>query len=241
MKKFILFLSALFLFGLSSCAVKADVRAVARALDNEEGIASSQVVSEVGSVFSESTEKADTASQVADEERTTLVGKAASWIEEKVVPLFGLVSVGNVLTIVGFVITLVLKSKGEKKYREEREADNKSYVAKIDSLEKKVISLENKVAELETADSKRSDDYTKMTDGVEKIIVTAKDIFNATNKQNESIGGVLDMKNAIEVSCKLMAKSLALSDVAVKSGIAEDAQKLIETIEGGNSDGGKED
>lgn len=234
MKKFILFLSTLFLFGLSSCAVKADVRPMARALDNEEEIASSQVIEEESLYSSFETEVAS--SQLAEEEKVTIVSKAANWIEEKVVPIFGFLTLGNVLTIAGFVTTLVLKFKGENKYKTERKADNDNYTALVSKLTEKVILLENKVAGLETADSKRSDDYTKMTVDVEKIIITAKDVFGVAKEQNDNLINVANMKTAIEVSCKLMAKSLALSDVAVKSGIAEDAQKLIKIIEGENSD-----
>lgn len=237
MKKFFLFLSTLFLFGLSSCAVKADVRPMARALDAEEEILSSQVIEEESAP---SYEEEIESSQIAEEEKVTIVSKAASWIEEKVVPIFGFLTIGNVLTVVGFIVTLVMKFKGEKKYKTERKTDNDNYTGLVTALTEKVISLENKVAELETADSKRSDDYTKMAADVEKIIITAQDVVGVAKKQNENIGSVVDMKRVIEVSCKLMAKSMSLSEDAVKKGVAEEAMKLIKTIEGGNSDGGKE-
>lgn len=237
MKKFILFLSTFFLFGLSSCTVNTDVRPIARALDNEEEIASSQVVEEEST---SSYEEEIGSSQITEEDKATLIGKAANWIEEKVVPIFGFLTIGNVLTVVGFIVTLVMKFKGEKKYKTERKTDNDNYTGLVTALTEKVISLENKVAELETADSKRSDDYTKMAADVEKIITTAKDVVDVAEKQNENIGSVVDMKRVIEVSCKLMAKSMSLSEDAVKKGVAEEALKLIKTIEGGNSDGGKE-
>lgn len=237
MKKFILFLSALFLFCLSSCAVKADVRPMARALDNEEEITSSQVIEEESA---SSYEEEISSSQIAEEEKVTIVSKAANWIEEKIVPLFGFVTVSNVLTIVGFIATLVMKFKGEKKYKTERKTDNDAYIAKINSLEEKIGVLENKVELLEIADNNHSAEWAKMSENVEKIIITAEDVFGVAKEQNDNLINVANMKTAIEVSCKLMAKSLALSDVAVKSGIAEDAQKLIKTIEGGDSDGGKE-
>ena len=238
MKRFLLFLSTFFLFGLSSRTVDANVMPMARALDNEEETTSSQVVEEES--LSSSLEVEVASSQLADEEKTTIVSKAASWIEEKIVPLFGFVTVSNVLTIVGFIFTLVFKFKGEKKYKTERKTDNDNYTALVANLAEKVTSLENKVAELETADSKRSDDYTKMAADVEKIIITAKDVVGVAKEQNENIGNVVDMKRVIEVSCKLMAKSMSLSEDAVKKGVAEEALKLIKTIEGGNSDGGKE-
>lgn len=239
MKKFILFLSTFFLFGLSSCAVKADIRPMARALDAEEEISSSQVYEEesaASDVIEESLPP-----QSVEEDKATLISKAANWIEEKVVPIFGFLTIGNVLTVVGFIVTLVMKFKGEKKYKTERKTDNDNYTALVTALTEKVVLLENKVVLLETADSKRSDDYTKMAADVEKIIITAQDVVGVAKKQNENIGSVVDMKRVIEVSCKLMAKSMSLSEDAVKKGVAEEALKLIKTIEGGNSDGGKED
>ncbi len=237
MKKFLLFLSTFFLFGLSSCTVNADVRPIARALDNEEEIASSQVIEEEST---SSYEEEIGSSQIAEEDKATLISKAANWIEEKVVPIFGFLTIGNVLTVVGFIVTLVMKFKGEKKYKTERKTDNDNITGLVTALTEKVVLLENKVAELETADSKRSDDYTKMATDVEKIIITAQDVVGVAKKQNENIGSVVDMKRVIEVSCKLMAKSMSLSEDAVKKGVAEEALKLIKTIEGGNSDGGKE-
>ena len=223
MKKFFLFLSTLSLFALSSCANTTDVRPVARAFDEEE---TSEVI--------ESSQP---------ETETTHTSKL-DWIEEKVVPIIGGIGGIDLLVCAYYVTMSIIKYKGSK-------TRDKKNDEKIVSIEKKIKEQDDAINGLTTAINNNTaainnfvELFTKgfaanseKTDG---FIKASTVLLTKIEEQNAGIVKVTKLKDVIEASCGLTAKALAFTDAAVKSGVAEEALKLVETLKGGDSDGKKE-
>lgn len=191
-------------------------------------------VSDITMTFGEVTEPA--VDEEAEKEKWYTV--ASEWIENKVIPLLGGFSIASVVSSAIAVITAITKAKGDKNNRVIiKEQDDK--IAKLTAT---VDRLEEKLAKREEYEAKMFEQFvvtfSNTSATMETVSNYAKSIVEQVSAQNIKIDHVAEMKQSIEVSCTLISKALALSEVAVKSGIAEDAQKLIATFEGGNSDGG---
>ncbi len=183
-------------------------------------------------------------SQVEGEEPETENAEAEekhSWVEEKIVPLIGGLGVTNIATLVVGIVTLLAKSKSSKKRNEKNDQDIKAQGAKIAALESKIVELESTVSGYREFTSSMfegyKEDFEKASTNMKSIVEHSDKVIELIEKQNAGIEDVARLKDVIQASCDLTAKSFALSETAVKSGIAEDAQKLVKTLKGGNSDG----
>ena len=175
----------------------------------------------------------------SDEEKTGVVVQVHDWYENKVVPILGGVSVATVIGIAVSIVTAITKAKGDKSNRLLIVAQD----AKIVELNGIVENLKAELAKSHEFEAKMLEDYqntlsqTSVT--MEQVSQYAKTTAELVAAQNGKIENVERMKDVIDASVELTAKSFALSEVAVKSGIAKDAQHLVEALRGGNSDGGK--
>lgn len=176
----------------------------------------------------------------SDEGQQGVVAKAQDWIENKVVPLLGGVSIATVVGIAVSIITAITKAKGDK--------TNRSLIVsqdgKILELNAIVDKLKSELDKSHEFEAKMLENYTvtltETSKTMESVSNYAKSIAEQVAAQNIKIENIEKMKSSIEVSCDLVAKALALSEVAVKSGIAKDAVALVENLKGGNSDGDSE-
>lgn len=175
----------------------------------------------------------------SDEEKTGVVVQVHDWYENKVVPILGGVSVATVVGIAVSIITAITKAKGDKTNRSIITAQD----AKILELNGIVENLKVELEKSHEFEAKMLENYqntlSQTTVTMEQVSQYAKTTAELVATQNGKIEKVERMKDVIDASVELTAKSFALSDVAVKSGIAKDAQRLVEALRGGNSDGGK--
>ena len=192
---------------------------------------------------SEPTETTEEEPPVAPEEHETeetLYQKAWSLIENKVVPIVGGTSVVTIVSVAVSIFTAISKRKGDKKNHLELVAQTAVTNA-----------LSEKVAHLEALWEKRNEFETKMLNDYKETfaatVVNMEQCANYTKTLTEQMAvqardvkEVKEMKHVVEASTILTAKALALSDVAVKSGIAKDAQHLIATIKGEGEPNGEE-
>lgn len=151
---------------------------------------------------------------------------AAKWIEERIVPLFGGVSVISILSSIAAGVSAFLKVRSDRKSRALILIQDK----KIEALEEANKAYSKKLADVE-------EQYISIAKSATQLVEVSKNMCAAIEQQSVRIENVERMKGAVEISCNLIAKALALTDAAVKSGIAEDAQALVATFQGGNPNG----
>ena len=152
-----------------------------------------------------------------------------SWIEDKIVPIVSGFSVANVVGIIVSVATSFAKSRMDKALKEKVESQK----AEIALLQGSLAFLSNEVKELIAAFAENKELVTRFQE-------TANNILNAIEERNSDIVDVVKMKDTLNGLCNLVSKALALSDEAVKSGIAKDAQRLVLNITGGGVENGEE-
>lgn len=162
-----------------------------------------------------------------------------TWIEDKIIPIVSGFSVANLVGIAISIGSVFIKRRYDKKDENRSIAQDN----RILELEAKVATLvsENEMAAAFQKDFLEQFQITLNDANAAMGTVTnyAKAITEQVAAQNIKIEHVEEMKESLDASCILVAKALALSDVAVKSGIAKDAQKLVSNLQGGNSDGRK--
>lgn len=162
-----------------------------------------------------------------------------NWIEDKIIPIVSGFSVANLVGIAISIGSVFIKRRYDKKDENRSIAQDN----RILELEAKVATLvsENEMAAAFQKDFLEQFQITLNDANAAMGTVTnyAKAITEQVAAQNIKIEHVEEMKESLDASCILVAKALALSDVAVKSGIAKDAQKLVSNLQGGNSDGRK--
>ena len=220
MKRLKILFAGIFLFSIGFCGllIKKDVVSVS--------VAEEQSTSQV-----ESSEPISSEFLNKSEDPETIVTKATGWIENKVIPLLGGFSIANLVGIVVAVVTALTKHRGDKALTREINVQS----ATIENVTFRVNALN---AEVKEKLKQISDAYEKAY----MVMVKANEAFDEIAKiavdQNVNIKKVEEMKLALNTACDLMAKSISLSDAAVKSGIAEQALQLIANMQGGNSDGG---
>ena len=177
-------------------------------------------------------------SEVAAEQNVPETAKT-SWIEDKIIPIVSGFSVANLVGIAISIGSVFIKRRYDKK----GDARSIAQDEKIALLESKVATLvsENAMAAAFQKDFLEQFQITLNDANAAMGTVTnyAKAITEQVAAQNIKIEHVEEMKESLDASCVLVAKALALSDVAVKSGIAKDAQRLVANLQGGNSDGRK--
>lgn len=174
---------------------------------------------------------ADSAStDVKDTSKEPWYEPALKWIDNKIVPLLGSVSVVSILGAITSVATAIAKRKGDKKTQ-----------LTITLQDVKITQLENTVTELKQHEEEMLANYQNVLDSASQTMQLtanyAKTQADLIAEQNMKVESVYKMKDCIDISCRLIAKSLALSDTAVKSGIAKDAQELIESLKRIESEG----
>lgn len=160
-----------------------------------------------------------------------------NWIEDKIIPIVSGFSVANLVGIAISIGSVFIKRRyGKKDENRSIAQDNR-----ILELEAKVATLvsENEMAAAFQKDFLEQFQITLNDANAAMGTVTnyAKAITEQVAAQNIKIEQVEKMKESLETACTLIAKTLALSEAAVRSGLAEDAMKLIQNIEGANSDG----
>lgn len=162
-----------------------------------------------------------------------------NWIEDKIIPIVSGFSVANLVGIAISIGSVFIKRRYDKKDENRSIAQDN----RILELEAKVATLvsENEMAAAFQKDFLEQFQITLNDANAAMGTVTnyAKAITEQVAAQNIKIEHVEEMKESLDASCILVAKALALSDVAVKSGIAKDAQRLVSNLQGGNSDGRK--
>ena len=158
--------------------------------------------------------------------------KVYGWINEKVVPLMGGVTVASVMSAIVAIATAIMKHRGDIKNK-----------ALLEGQSEKVEVLKALVEVLKTNEDEMYKTYTevfeKLSATTELTANQAKTIAELVAEQNGQIAKVEKMKESIEVACELISKSLALSETAVKSGVAQDAKKLIENLKEVSGNGGE--
>ena len=158
--------------------------------------------------------------------------KIYGWINEKVVPLMGGVTVASVMSAIVAIATAIMKHRGDIKNK-----------ALLEGQSEKVEVLKALVEVLKTNEDEMYKTYTevfeKLSATTELTANQAKTIAELVAEQNGQIAKVEKMKESIEVACELISKSLALSETAVKSGVAQDAKKLIENLKEVSGNGGE--
>ena len=158
--------------------------------------------------------------------------KVYGWVNEKVVPLMGGVTVASVMSAIVAIATAIMKHRGDVKNK-----------ALLEGQSEKVEVLKALVEVLKTNEDEMYKTYTevfeKLSTTTELTANQAKTIAELVAEQNGQIAKVEKMKESIEVACELISKSLALSETAVKSGVAQDAKKLIENLKEVSGNGGE--
>ena len=158
--------------------------------------------------------------------------KIYGWVNEKVVPLMGGVTVASVMSAIVAIATAIMKHRGDIKNK-----------ALLEGQSEKVEVLKALVEVLKTNEDEMYKTYTevfeKLSATTELTANQAKTIAELVAEQNGQIAKVEKMKESIEVACELISKSLALSETAVKSGVAQDAKKLIENLKEVSGNGGE--
>lgn len=158
--------------------------------------------------------------------------KVYGWVNEKVVPLMGGVTVASVMSAIVAIATAIMKHRGDIKNK-----------ALLEGQSEKVEVLKALVEVLKTNEDEMYKTYTevfeKLSATTELTANQAKTIAELVAEQNGQIAKVEKMKESIEVACELISKSLALSETAVKSGVAQDAKKLIENLKEVSGNGGE--
>ncbi len=166
--------------------------------------------------------------------------KVVAWAKDTVMPIFGGISVLSLVGMVVSIATAFAKMKGDKANRAVIIAQDE-VVAK---LKAQVEELKAELGEQSKFENEILENYKatllETSATMAQVANYAKTTAELVESQNHKIAKVEKMKNTIEVSCDLVAKSLALSEVAVKSGIAQDAQKLVANLKEVNKDGGED-
>ena len=221
-KRLLLGLSAIALFG-GSLAIGITIKESLTPV-NAEG-ESTSVVS------SESTSSSTTSSTTAtSEDKETWYKQIMEWVDNKVIPLLGGISIVSLLTGATSITTAISKHRGDKK--------NEIIIMNQDA---QIAELKAKELEHQEYEEKMLQQFNVTLTETSKTMILVSNYAKATAElvatQNGQIKKVEAMKNAIDTSCTLIAKSLALTDVAVKSGIAQDAQNLVNNLKEVNKDG----
>lgn len=205
MKKKHLLFAAVSLAALAMCgfiAVKTPAQTVA---------AESEELAEISQESS-----AEQAAEEPKQEEPTV----SQWISDKIIPIVSGFSIANVVGIVVAIVTAISKARGDKKTSLE-----------IREVKKEFDAFQKDYSEFIKSSNDLLEHYKLTFDSattiMTEVVKSAKSMTDGLKEQNYRIENVENMKASIETACRLIAKSLALSDVAVKSGIAEDAQKLI--------------
>lgn len=185
-------------------------------------------VSDITMTFGEVTEPV--VDEEAEKEKWYTV--ASEWIENKVIPLLGGISLGAIASMVVSIFTAITKFKGDLTNRK----IIKDQDQKVEVLEQQVEALKKENEEMKEHQKLMLEQYTvtlnETSAKMNQVANYAKTTAEMVVAQNGKIDRVTKMKDAIEASCDLTAKTIALSDVAVKSGIAKDAQKLVASLKG---------
>ena len=211
----------------SAIGVRAEGEGVSEetSLPASEEASSEETKSESGEV---STSEAEGEANALKEAYDKIYG----WINEKVVPLMGGVTVASVMSAIVAIATAIMKHRGDIKNK-----------ALLEGQSEKVEVLKALVEVLKTNEDEMYKTYTevfeKLSATTELTANQAKTIAELVAEQNGQIAKVEKMKESIEVACELISKSLALSETAVKSGVAQDAKKLIENLKEVSGNGGE--
>ena len=218
--------SAVFAIGIASIGA-----AIAISMDgNTLGVKAEGEVMESESSSTSSSQQDSSEVTTKPVEEQPWYEPALDWIDNKIVPLLGSVSVVSILGAVTSVVTAIAKHKGDKKTQ-----------LTITLQDVKITQLENTVTELKQHEEEMLANYQNVLDSASQTMQLtanyAKTQADLIAEQNMKVESVYKMKDCIDISCRLIAKSLALSDTAVKSGIADDAQKLVETLKRIESEG----
>lgn len=158
--------------------------------------------------------------------------KIYGWVNEKVVPLMGGVTVASVMSAIVAIATAIMKHRGDIKNKALLEGQSE----KVEVLKALVEVLKANEDEMYKT---YSEVFEKLSATTEITANQAKTIAELVAEQNSQIAKVEKMKESIEVACELISKSLALSEAAVKSGVAQDAKKLIENLKEVSGNGGE--
>ncbi len=158
--------------------------------------------------------------------------KIYGWVNEKVVPLMGGVTVASVMSAIVAIATAIMKHRGDIKNKALLEGQSE----KVEVLKALVEVLKSNEDEMYKT---YSEVFEKLSATTEITANQAKTIAELVAEQNGQIAKVEKMKESIEVACELISKSLALSETAVKSGVAQDAKKLIENLKEVSGNGGE--
>ena len=182
---------------------------------------------------SESIEASDSAgAEGEDNALKEAYDKIYGWINEKVVPLMGGVTVASVMSAIIAIATAIMKHRGDIKNKALLEGQSE----KVEVLKALVEVLKSNEDEMYKT---YSEVFEKLSATTEITANQAKTIAELVAEQNGQIAKVEKMKESIEVACELISKSLALSEAAVKSGVAQDAKKLIENLKEVSGNGGE--
>lgn len=171
------------------------------------------------------------------EEKPVTENTVTKWIDEKLVPIVGGFSVANLIGIVVAVVTAAIKSKGDKAI--------KTAVAAVkdaaDAATASTASFDNRLTEFKEQTQSKLNDMCAVYENARAELEETKgridEFARVAVEQNVNIEKVTAMRDALVAACNLIAQSLAMSEEAVRSGIADEALALVESLQGGNPDG----
>lgn len=167
--------------------------------------------------------------------------EALRWVGDKVVPIVGSSAVVTFVGMATSIVTAIAKRKGDKKNALLIQAQD-AKIALFESLEAERSKREEERArreeEMKTA---YVEALGKSTALLEEAAKQAKAAAGSVAEQGEALRKVARMRDSIDASCRLIAKSMALSEVAVRSGMAADAKRIAESVRGMAEDGERSD
>lgn len=169
--------------------------------------------------------RAEASSVVADEsaEAETWYEDAIGWVENKIIPIMGSSAVVSILSAATAVGTALAKRAGDKKTKKVIELQS----ASLSNLEKAIQDMAKIQA---TSIDGYEESYKSAMKCLEQASKQVEEMGSIAKEQTAKMENVVAMKESIDASSRLIAKALALSREAVKSGIASDAQTIVSRI-----------
>lgn len=159
-----------------------------------------------------------------------VVDKALEWVENKIVPLLGGVSIATILSALISVASSVIKSKLDKKNENLINGQDEKISRLIGEVERLRALMEERKEEEAKALGRFADTLEETLAAMQEAGNYSKTITEQVSNQNEKIDSVERMKKSIDAICVLTSDLLAMSEQAVKNGIARQAVDIIKEI-----------
>lgn len=186
----------------------------------------SEVTSEASSSVSSSVSEAVPEQPVGDvEAEEHWYDKAFEWVDNKVIPLVGTTTVTTVVSLLITIVIAVLKRKGDKR----NEALINGQADNIKTFKEAQQSLIAGLNVLVDGLAKSNAELAKQVGTLKADYETA---LSDLRKQTKSLEAVKGFKSTLDQITLLNAKTLQMDKEAVKSGLAKQAKRIVDSLEG---------